>query len=160
MAFWTGGVAVALGAAVCGFMLKPIGPTFAGTASEADPEGATALSSLDERAPDATAAKQAPQTTEISLFCDGPQSAQVPASVKEARISGQFCLKNAPASEPSSVIANEANGFAATLFFPKAKAFTTDYISLSPGRNRISIAHKWPGGLVETREFSIERALR
>ena len=77
------------------------------------------------------------------------------AAVKQIRLSGQDCgpQRNIASTE----ILNEANGFSATVFHPDDKTFTTDYISLAPGQNRIRILQISKEGHREETTFLVNR---
>lgn len=121
--------------------------------------------------PDRSPASQAPQFSalaiddkgqqaiDFTLPCDGALS-RFASGVVQVRISGHLCDK--PGARParaisSSEIRNTTNGFSATVFFPKSDSFTTDYITLSPGKNQIRILHQLKAGGRVERDFVIER---
>lgn len=98
------------------------------------------------------------QAVDLTIPCDGVQKTIFTQRVKQLRIKGESCL-NQKFSLKSSDIQNAANGFNATVFFPSHSSFTTDYISLADGLNRIVIKHHYSNGKVEDREYLVEREL-
>ena len=159
MSAWTALLALVLGIVTVGLMLEPIKPGASRTSSDArGPASASPLASLMSPLTSRTApVLTGPITAEVKLPCGAPHLIRLGHSVRQVRLTGPICLRSAPAADPGSEIKNISNGFVATAFFPLPHAFTTDYISLSPGANRISIVHSWGGRLTETREFTIER---
>lgn len=121
--------------------------------------------------PDRSPASQAPefsalaiddkgqQAIDFTLPCDGSLS-RFASGVVQVRISGKLCdkpgLKETRAIS-SSEIRNTTNGFSATVFFPKSDSFTTDYMTLSRGKNQIRILHQLKAGGRVERDFVIER---
>jgi hypothetical protein len=103
---------------------------------------------------------QGQQALDFTLPCEG--KTKFAANVVQVRLSGSVCgkvSKKSPLREiASSEISNAANGFSATVFYPNAKSFTTDYMTLVPGENRIRILHVFKQGGKETRDYIIERA--
>lgn len=104
------------------------------------------------------------QALDFTLSCD-MQFSRFAANVAQVRLTGESCLPQAkqlrkPASRQfaSSDIRNEANGFSATVFYPREARFTTDYITLSHGENRISIRHIFSDGAREERDYVIDRS--
>lgn len=103
------------------------------------------------------------QALDFKLPCEG--STKFSKSVVQVRLSGSLCetkkttkvAKAAKREIASTEIRNEANGFSATVFYPGKNQFTTDYMSLAPGANRIRILHVFKQGGKEEREFLIER---
>ncbi len=95
------------------------------------------------------------QAVDVSLKCQ-PEKLIYDRSVAQIRLSGTPC-GDAKAVFVSSEIVNEANGFSATVFHPTDNSFTTDYISLSPGSNKIRIMHQFAKGVREEHEYLIER---
>lgn len=109
------------------------------------------------------------QALDFTLPCEG--TPKFSKNVVQVRLSGELCGTNhtaksgkkASAKSPkreiaSTEIRNEANGFSATVFYPKTNTFTTDYMTLSPGTNRIRILHTLKQGGKEEREYVIERS--
>ncbi len=100
------------------------------------------------------------QALDFTLPCEG--STKFSKSVVQVRLSGSLCVKQTGRKSPTREIAsteirNEANGFSATVFYPGKNRFTTDYMSLVPGTNRIRILHVFKQGGKEERDFLIER---
>lgn len=103
------------------------------------------------------------QAVDLHIPCDGMQKTVFTQRVKQLRLKGDSCLSESTSAKNSSIkkstIQNAANGFSATVFYPSQKSFTTDYISLSNGINRIVIHHQYVNGKTEDREYIIEREL-
>lgn len=72
---------------------------------------------------------------------------------EHARIKGSNCGFD---TELTSV-KNSANGYAATVFHQGGETFTTDYMSLAFGENKILIEQKLPTGELRTREITVIR---
>lgn len=96
------------------------------------------------------------QAIEVKIGCSGPQTGTFDDSVNQMRFSGKVCATGEEIS--SSEIRNEANGTSATVFFPTPTSFTTDYVALAPGQNRIRILNFLKNGLKEERAFVVERS--
>jgi hypothetical protein len=98
------------------------------------------------------------QAVDLTIPCDGVQKTIFTQRVKQLRLKGNSCLSNEKKLKRSD-IQNAANGYSATVFFPTHTTFTTDYISLENGLNRIVIKHQYANGNVEEREYVVEREL-
>jgi hypothetical protein len=98
------------------------------------------------------------QAIDVPVPCEGDASIQLPATVSQVRLMGTLCLPGqAPIEILSSEIRNELNGFSATTFYPKARSFTTDYITIASGENHIKIVHQLGKKGREAREFVVRR---
>lgn len=101
------------------------------------------------------------QALDFTLPCDG--STKFSKSVVQVRLIGSLCgptsRKAVKREIASTEIRNEANGFSATVFPAGKNKFTTDYMSLAPGSNRIRILHVFKQGGKEERDFVIERSM-
>lgn len=96
------------------------------------------------------------QALDVTLDCAGKPESRFENAINQIRLSGQICQ---PEQEIlSSEIRNEANNTSATVFFPTASSYTTDYIALATGSNRIRILNILKSGAREEREFLVERA--
>lgn len=99
------------------------------------------------------------QALDVTLDCDSKNTKPEVHFENEAnqlRISGKLCQ---PGEEIlSSEIRNEANNTTATVFFPTVASYTTDYIALAIGENRIRILNILKSGGREERELKIDRA--
>ena len=69
------------------------------------------------------------------------------------RLKGKVCGVDAT----STAVRNTANGFAATVFHQGDSGFTTDYISLATGENKIVIEQTLESGQTQTREVTVVR---
>ncbi len=98
------------------------------------------------------------QAVDLVIPCEGVQKTIFTQKVEQLRIKGDSCFAQDWHLKNSS-IQNAANGFVATVFFPSQKSFTTDYISLVNGINRIVIKHQFTNGKFEEREYIVEREL-
>lgn len=98
------------------------------------------------------------QAVDLKIPCDGVQKTVFTQKVEQLRLKGDSCLTENLQIKRSS-IQNAANGFVATVFFPSQKSFSTDYISLADGINRIVIKHQYSNGKFEEREYVVEREL-
>ncbi len=99
------------------------------------------------------------QAVDLMIPCDGIQKTVFTQKVEQLRIKGDSCFTENWQIKKSS-IQNAANGFVATVFFPSQKSFTTDYISLANGINRIVIKHQFTNGKFEEREYVVEREVQ
>lgn len=179
MILWTFGLVAALGAACVFTLLTP--PAFLpadsrGRQSNELPRNAPKSISVisGQRQPAAAVpahsvvsldANDAFQAVDLSLSCKGPQYASFTSGVTQVRLSGVLCLNDGvPVGGQRSVqdiessdIRNLSNGYSATVFHLERGGFTTDYISLKPGANRIRVAHTLKDGQTESREYIIKR---
>lgn len=79
------------------------------------------------------------------------------ANVQQVRLTGSPCQPGQTLE--STEIRNDTNGFSATVFPTGPRTFTTDYITLSPGPNKIRILHVFAKGAREEREWTIVRQI-
>ena len=98
------------------------------------------------------------QAVDLKIPCDGVQKTIFTQKVGQLRLKGDSCATENYLIKKSS-IQNAANGFVATVFFPSQTSFTTDYISLANGINRIVIRHQFTNGKFEEREYIVEREI-
>jgi len=164
MIFWTMGLVTALGGGVLVFMLQPPAPLgrnaglmTGGVAVSDGTRGRQPASTKDTSLPEIAQAQEqsnVPQAIDLAMPCKGPAEKIFPSSVRQVRLSGDACT--APSSElKSTEIINSANGYAATVFLSGPRSFTTDYISLKIGENRIRALHLYKTGEREEREYRI-----
>jgi len=84
------------------------------------------------------------EALDYRIDCQKDNEVHVKKEVKQIRLQGTVCK---PSDEIlSSEIRNESNGFSATVFKTSSRAFTTDYISLQNGKNRIRVLHYLKSG--------------
>ncbi len=104
------------------------------------------------------------QAIELPLACRPSNKARgtapeqiykLPENASQVRISGVPCELSEIAS---SEIVNLTNHSSATVFFPKPGHFTTDYLTISPGPNRIHVVHLDSEGEKEEHDYVILRA--
>lgn len=96
------------------------------------------------------------QATDLKLPCGekSSNSSVLPSGIRQVRLSGISC--SSTDEIVSTEIINEANGFSATVFQPTPQTFTTDYISLAKGPNRIRILHIFKKGNRVERDYVVE----
>ena len=161
MIAWTTVMVTGLGSLAMAFMLQPPKPLREAKKAPLTPN---ALIVHDARSPASVeeSAKVAPltldalnhfQAVDLTLPCKGVMRTHFKNSVMQVRLIGQPCR---PGRTVSSEILNTANSFSATVFYPNDRTFTTDYITLRTGTNRIRIVHQMDKGN-EEREYIIER---
>lgn len=94
------------------------------------------------------------RTSVLNFDCTLPTTAEVSPDIRQLRISGRQC-------EFSDVLETEimnlTNGFSATVFGLKTHHFTSDYIHLAEGDNRLRLTYVRDSGERINREFSIVR---
>lgn len=94
-------------------------------------------------------------TADFRLTCGSePRALTVGRDVQQLRLSGVYCGTQGVVG---SEIKNERNGFSATVFKSSAKSFTTDYMTLTQGENRIRIRHDFEGGAHAETELVVVR---
>jgi len=96
------------------------------------------------------------QALDIALDCGAKPQSRFENSVNQVRLSGALC--QAEEEILSSEIRNDTNNTSATVFYPTASSYMTDYIALATGENRIRILNILKSGAREERELLIERA--
>lgn len=169
MIIWTMGLVVVLGALIAVLMMQP--PT---GALESRPQPVASIDLRRERVPASSSPSSstpthktsAPkprglaQAVEVRLPClrgkpSAPQKTIFEANVKQVRLSGEACATGRAIA--STEIRNETNGFSATVFAPTDRTFTSDYISLTSGTNRLRIVQIDKKGNREEHELIIDR---
>lgn len=76
-----------------------------------------------------------PYMSSIEVGCDS--NSEVKTISEYVRIKSQSCGLNL--AENNMVVKNETNGFSATIFHQRGETFTTDYVALVQGQNKILI---------------------
>lgn len=89
----------------------------------------------------------------IDVKCNDDHS--LSAKADQVRIRGTGCLGKENVALQSSTVVNQSNGFVATVFFQKQSRFTTDYIKLAKGKNKLIIENQFSNGKSEKRELEI-----
>lgn len=155
------GLVTALGGIVSAFMLQPPMPIGQNTGRIRDRQPASSIKDTPLPAtPQAQAQIQAqrqsdvPQAIDLVVPCKGPVEKILPTSIRQARLSGEVCATPSSKLESTEII-NSANGYAATVFLSGPRSFTTDYISLRIGENRIRALHLYKTGEREEREYRL-----
>lgn len=158
MILWTFALVLAMGTLGASFMLQPpsgsIRTSRFGKDAGRHPASATlTIQELYEGGALSAAAdlvlpcpKEGSNETAKSTFVE---------DVRQVRLSGMNCLKRDEIA--STEVRNETNGFSATVFQPAPNSFTTDYITLAKGSNRIRILHIYKRGARIEREHIVER---
>ena len=131
---------------------------------------ASSLSGAFEAANAANLINQKDQALEIEINCGdyGPevQKKDVEAKFSHVRLTGNSCLSLKTTARRnlkkqsqiiSSEIRNDSNGFTSTVFYPRSNQFTTDYIGLRTGLNKIHVAHTYSDGAREEHEYILHR---
>lgn len=95
------------------------------------------------------------ESVELTLACDVARN-DYPKQVTQIRFSGASCV-NAKREIASVELMNDANGFSATVFYPTVKSFTTDYVALVEGDNKIKILINYSNGEREERTHVVAR---
>jgi hypothetical protein len=127
--------------------------------------------SLDERRPaslHATAQGTVPlialstgdsgSSIDLALGCSDATHSQLEYEIAQVRLTGKLC---APHEEiVSTEVRNTSNGGSATIFYPSERAFTTDYMALSVGENKVRILHTLKNGGREEHEYVFDRKAR
>lgn len=84
------------------------------------------------------------EALDYRIDCQIENEVHVKKEVKQIRLQGTVCKPNDEIL--SSEIRNETNGFSATVFKTSPHAYSTDYISLQNGKNRIRVLHYLKSG--------------
>ncbi len=94
------------------------------------------------------------RTSVVEFDCAPPESATVTLETKQVRIRGKLC---GAAEVITTEILNLTNGFTATVFTPTKDSFTSDYIHLADGANRLRVTYVMASGERLEREFGVKR---
>lgn len=94
------------------------------------------------------------QVIDLQLECDQP-AVEFPSTISQVRLIGKACGQFSDFA--TTEIRNEANGYAATVFYPREGTFSSDYVTLSDGANKIRILHVFKRGGREERGLVINR---
>ena len=155
---WTTTAVLLMGALVLFTLAQPPTPMQArmrrpsSVAAESSRGPATTLPSSLATVPESNL----PLSVELTLPCEG--RSDYPKKVTQIRLSGASCNQANSKSEIVSVeLLNDANGFSATVFYPSKKTFTTDYVALVEGENKIKILISYASGEREERSYVIAR---
>ena len=157
---WTAVAVVSMGAIVLFTLAQPPTP-LAAKLKRASPATVASEAPLAARLPAAAMPStemddDSPQAVELTLPCEGKST--YPRAVAQIRLSGSTCIAAYTKREITSVeLLNDANGFSATVFYPTSKTFTTDYVALNEGDNKIKILINYASGEREERSYTIER---
>ena len=157
--FWTLALVAGLGVSGLLFMLEPpatpktVAKAAAKARVPASAKGETVVAFTDVGLSDPNSR----QAVELSLGCETKSEARSDFDFKvtQVRISGKACGPERTIA--STEVVNQANGFSATVFHPSDKTYTTDYISLNTGANKIRIVHRLKNGASEERDYHVER---
>jgi len=157
---WTAVAVVSMGAIVLFTLAQPPTPLAAKlkrTSSATVASEAPIAARLPAAAmPTVDIEDEGPQAVELTLPCDGKST--YPKAVAQIRFSGAACIAANTKREIASVeLLNDANGFSATVFYPTSKTFTTDYVALSLGENKIKILINYASGEREERSYVVGR---
>ena len=91
---------------------------------------------------------------DLTLSCEGPTFFRFAHAVAQIRLRGSLC---APGAVISSDIINESNGFSATVFNVGPREFSTDYVALNSGENKIRVKHMLKDGSREEHIITLSR---
>lgn len=171
MIIWTIVLVLALGAIVGGLMLKPPlaenelthSPAFSRLQKLRLAKANGQSSSLPSPGPRIPASSTPPaffgepaqQVLDFQIDCRDANHLRLKKETAQIRLRGIACASSDEIV--SSEIRNEANGFSATVFMADARTFTTDYISLKRGENRIRVLHHLKSGTREDLEVLAHR---
>lgn len=103
-------------------------------------------------------AKNDAGSVDVSLNCQSTERAQFVNSVAQIRLIGTTCKTNIDIS--ATEIRNLSNGASATLFYPTPKTYSSDYIALTLGENKLHVSHLFKDGSREEHEYVFERKIR
>lgn len=123
------------------------------TATAQDP-----LAPIDGRTPAAQA--NAKTFSEVKIGCE-PTTNDPEVTAKKIRLIGNLCGEAQP-STPQDVkkisVVNTSAKVAATVFTdPANQKFSTDYISLNPGKNTIYVEYEFKDGKTFAREYNVTK---
>jgi hypothetical protein len=149
MIYWTFGLVAIFGVAVVFFLVEPPTSIKRTTASANGRVPASLVEDTSVAEPDMTV----PRVADVTMGCEQSEEKTVEANVHQARIHGEVCL---PKVQNLSLV-NSANGFSATIFNSDEKHFTTDYITLVNGGNKLILQLQLMNGSVQTRELHLLR---
>lgn len=99
-----------------------------------------------------TLAEQKPFISTVDLGCDARE--ELKTTSEHIRLKSFNC-KNLDSKPEGTTVKNESNGFKATVFYQDNKGFTTDYLALVKGENRILIESKKSDGSIHSREVLV-----
>lgn len=94
------------------------------------------------------------RTTLLDFECTPPETTTVAGDIHQLRIRGKFCETS---GTQFAEVLNLTNGFTATVFTPTPNTFTSDYIHLADGPNRLRVTYVLSSGERRVREFAVNR---
>jgi hypothetical protein len=156
MIIWTFVLVVALGFVVSLTLLQP--PDVAARRIAGNRN--RSLASIEAQAPENLGVPRPAALTaaEVNVICEAQPQSTFQSNIRQVRLSGALCERSSKSELLTTEVTNETNGFNGTVFMANAIDFTTDYISLADGTNRIKILHRYRDGATETREVVIDRS--
>jgi hypothetical protein len=105
-------------------------------------------------APKSEVQKTIERTSTLDLECSLPESTMISTEVLQLRIRGRYC---AGGDFAGAEITNLTNGYTATVFTPEKDAYSSDYVHLSDGQNRLRVIFLLETGERQVKEFAINR---
>lgn len=163
MIFWTLGLIIAVGGIVIALMLEPP-PLYRSSnlASTLEPAVLPSASPANRsRAPASVAALVAEQdlgqAADLHLGCDDTTTSAISSRIRQVRLTGKFCGQSSEQKSKTTLVENSSNGFVATVFATPDGGFTTDYISLASGTNRLVVHHQLENGTPMTQELILHK---
>lgn len=122
------------------------------TTTKSSGEGNT----LDPRGPaSALPPIEAGTTADIKLGCSDVSRMPFDKNVAQVRLMGHVCTAHEQLE--STEVRNISNGASATIFYANDNAFTTDYLTISSGENKIQITHTFKSGNREEHDYLFDR---
>lgn len=159
---WTAAAVILFGALVVFTLIEPPSPLQASMLKARRPSAVAIEASRRPAAAMPAAASYEPdsdvhESAELDLACDKAETVYT-KSVTQVRLSGASCsVMNAKRDISSVELLNDANGFSATVFYPTPRTFTTDYVALKEGDNKIKILINFVNGEREERTLIVAR---
>lgn len=92
----------------------------------------------------------------LEFGCEPPKTAQVGTQIRQIRLRGELCPTTGKTVTNTEII-NLTNGFTATVFSPSPSHYSSDYIHLSEGQNRLRYKLNYTDGTSSEAEFNIVR---
>lgn len=149
----TATVVIVLGVAVVvSLVTPPANTTWAAAAKLSAPARAPAMATIDP--PGNIVDQSLLQTTEAEIPCQG--QIDISSAVKQVRLKGKLCGAAKTAIKKSEVY-NPTNGYTGMVFQLAQAAFTTDYVALARGENKVQIIITLEDGAIDRREITINR---
>lgn len=110
-------------------------PSHGPIANDVEAERAPASLSMTTQ-PVRASVRSAPTMAQLDLSCLKNSKESLVTLSKQVRLNGEDCENGTVKKDYA--IKNETNGYSATVFSSKGRNFTTDYIELEPGENKIA----------------------